>query len=79
MKAILTDRRYENTGFSLDVEFREDDDTVITTKTLGFSGAIEDISVQTIKDRVAVEAARLGRVQTLAEDPDTQVGTDLLA
>lgn len=78
MKAILTAKRYEDTGFSVDVEFREDDDSIITTKTLSFSGAIEDISMQTVKNRAQEEAARLARIQLVNQDPDATVGTDLL-
>lgn len=78
MKAILTAKRYEDTGFSVDVEFREDNDLVITTKTLSFSGATTDISMQTVKDRVQVEAARLARIQLVNAEPNATIGTDLL-
>jgi len=78
MKAILVAKRYEDTGFSLDVEFQETNGSVITTKTLMWSGVHTDLSMQMVKDRVAVEADRLARVMALNDDPDAEVGTDLL-
>ncbi len=79
MRAILTAKSYEETGFSVTVEFRETNNSLITTKVLHFSGAQTDISMQTVRDRVAVEAARLARIQTLNQEPDAVIGTDLLA
>ena len=79
MRAILVAKRFEDTGFSVDIEFRENNGTLLTTKTLSFSGAQPDISMQTVKDRVAIEAARLQLVLTVNAEPDAAIGTDLLA
>lgn len=79
MKAILTAKRYADTGFEIDVSFRENDDTIITTKTLSFSGADPNVSMATVKARVLLESQRLAAVQTVNAEPGAAIGTDLLA
>ena len=79
MKAILVAKRFADTGFELDVEFRETNGTPITTKTLSFSGSDPDLSMTAVKGRVAVEATRLTAVLATNDEPEATLGTDLLA
>ena len=79
MKAILVAKRFADTGFELDVEFRETNGTLITAKTLSFSGSDPDLSMTAVKARVAVEAVRLTAVLATDDEPEAALGTDLLA
>ena len=79
MKAILVAKRFADTGFELDVEFRETNGTLITAKTLSFSGSDPDLSMTAVKARVALEAVRLTAVLATNDEPEAALGTDLLA
>ena len=79
MKAILVAKRFADTGFELDVEFRQTNGTLITAKTLAFSGSDPDLSMAAVKARVAVEAVRLTAVLATDDEPEAALGTDLLA
>ena len=79
MKAILVAKRFADTGFELDVEFRETNGTLITAKTLSFSGSDPDLSMAAVKARVALEAVRLTAVLATDDEPEAALGTDLLA
>jgi len=79
MKAILVAKRFADTGFELDVEFQQDAGTLITVKTLSFSGSDPDLSMTAVKARVALEATRLTAVLATNDEPEAALGTDLLA
>ena len=79
MKAILVAKRFADVGFELDVEFQETNGTLITAKTLSFSGSDPDLSMTAVKARVAVEAVRLTAVLATNDEPEAALGTDLLA
>jgi hypothetical protein len=79
MKAILVAKRFADTGFELDVEFQETNGTLITAKTLSFSGSDPDLSMTAVKARVALEAVRLTAVLATDDEPEAALGTDLLA
>ena len=79
MKAILVAKRFADTGFELDVEFRQTNGTLITAKTLSFSGSDPDLSMAAVKARVALEAVRLTAVLATDDEPEAALGTDLLA
>lgn len=79
MKAILTAKRFADTGFEVDVEFQQTNGTPITTKTLSFSGADPNISMASVKARAVLESQRLAAVLAVNDEPDATIGTDLLA